>query len=153
VHEVGGRRGGAPGGQHIVDEQHPLAGQEGVLVQFQRRLAVLQRVRRRHRAPGELPALTDRHEAHPQPPGHRGAEDEPAGLHPGDHVDAAVGHRLRDGVDHGGEGDRVGQQRGDVPEGDPGRGMVGDVADQGAQALPQPGHRRAHRLPGPERRC
>ena len=50
--QVQRRLGGAAGGQHVVDHQHPVPGGERVLVHLEGRLAVLQRVGGRVGRPG-----------------------------------------------------------------------------------------------------
>ena len=51
-----GRRRAA-GGQHVVDDQHPLAGMDGVAVDLQLVGAVLELYSSRTTAHGSLPAL------------------------------------------------------------------------------------------------
>src|SRR5215204_4536794 len=138
--QAGRGPGGAAGGEHVVDDQDPLAGDHGVGVQLQGGGAVLERVLLGLDLVGQLAGLADGEEAGPEVVGHRGGQDEAAGLDADDLVDVApaeVDHRL---VDHRGEGDLVGQQRGDVLEDDPRLGEVGHVADEGPQALDVDGH-------------
>src|SRR5215218_10557532 len=132
--------GGAAGGQHVVDDQDPLAGDDRVGVQLQGGGAVLERVLLGLDLVGQLARLADGHEAGPEVVGDRRGQDEPAGLDADHLVDVAaaeVDHRL---VDDRGEGDLVGQQRGDVLEDDPRLGEVGDVADAVPDTLDVDGH-------------
>src|SRR5215217_3176078 len=138
--QTGRGPGGAAGGEDVVDDQDPLAGDDGVGVQLKGGAAVLERVLLGLDLVGQLAGLADGEEAGPEVVGDRGGQDEPAGLDADHLVDVAaaeVDHRL---VDDRGEGDLVGQQRGDVLEDDPRLGEVGDVADQGPQALVVDGH-------------
>src|SRR5919107_3420031 len=138
--EPGRGPGGAAGGEHVVDDQDPLAGDDGVGVQLEGGGAVLERVLLGLDLVGQLAGLTDGDEAGPEVVGDRRGEDEPARLDADDLVDVAAAE-VDDGlVDHRREADLVGQQRGDVLEDDPRFGEVGHVADQGPQALDVDGH-------------
>src|SRR5215218_669941 len=138
--QPGGRPGGAAGGEHVVDDQHPLAGDDRVGVELKGGGAVLQRVLLGLHLVGQLAGLADGHEAGAEVVGDRRGEDEAARLDADHLVDVAaaeVHHRL---VDHRGEGDLVGEQRGDVLEHDALLWEVRHVADQGPQALDVDGH-------------
>src|SRR5215211_274135 len=140
LHQAGRGPGGAAGGEHVVDDQDPLAGHHGVGVQLQGGRAVLERVLLGLDLVGQLAGLADGDEAGPEVVGDRRGQDEPAGLDTDHLVDVAaaeVDDRL---VDHRREADLVGQQRGDVLEDDPRLGEVGHVADEGPQALDVDGH-------------
>src|SRR5918997_1344735 len=140
--QPGRRPGGAAGGEHVVDDQDPLAGDDGVGVQLQGGGTVLEGVLLGLDLVGQLAGLADGDEAGSEVVGDRGGEDEAAGLDPDHLVDVAaaeVDDRL---VDHRGEADLVGQQRGDVLEDDPFLGEVGHVTDEGPQALDVDGHGR-----------
>src|SRR4029450_9380929 len=90
-HQAGRGPGGAAGGEHVVDDQDPLAGHDGVGVQLQGGGAVLQRVLLGLDLVGQLAGLADGDEAGAEVVGDRRGQDEPAGLD-GDHlVDVAAG--------------------------------------------------------------
>src|SRR6478672_627329 len=88
--QLTGPVGGAAGGQHVVDEQHPVALVDAVLVHLEGRLAVLQRVGHRVRLARELAGLADRDEPGTEGQGHRRGQDEASGLHADDLVDDGV---------------------------------------------------------------
>jgi len=102
-------------------------------VDLQRLGAVLELVALRHGLVRQLAGLAQRHEPGAEVVGDRGGDDEAAGLDADDLVDRAAPEADHDGVDRAGEGDGVGQQRGDVLEHHPLLGEVGDVADGLAQ--------------------
>src|SRR5512132_3745290 len=140
LHQAGRSPGGAAGGEHVVDDQDPLAGHDGVGVQLQGGGAVLERVLLGLDLVGQLAGLADGDEAGAEVVGDRRGQDEPAGLDADHLVDVAaaeVDDRL---VDHRREADLVGQQRGDVLEDDPRLWEVGHVADEGPQTLAVDGH-------------
>ena len=83
----GGRRRPA-GGQHVVDDQDPLADVDGVAVDLEQVGAVLELVLLGLDLPGQLARLADGHEAGAEPVGDRGGDDEPPGLDADDLVDA-----------------------------------------------------------------
>src|SRR5215217_7541063 len=138
--QAGRSPGGAAGGEHVVDDQDPLAGDDGVGVQLEGGAAVLERVLLGLDLVGQLAGLADGHEAGPEVVGDRRGQDEPAGLDPDHLVDVAPAEMDDRVVDHRGEGDLVGQQRGDVLKDDPRLGEIGDVADAVPDALHVDGH-------------
>src|SRR5215211_5686679 len=73
--EAGGGPGGAAGGEHVVDDQDPLAGGDGVGVQLQGGGAVLERVLLGLDLVGQLAGLADGDEAGPEVVGDRRVED------------------------------------------------------------------------------
>ena len=77
--QAGGGRRRAPGRQHVVDDQHPLAGLQGVLVDLQGVDPVLEAVGLGVHLPGQLAGLADRDETGPQAHGDRGGDDEARG--------------------------------------------------------------------------
>jgi hypothetical protein len=117
----------AAGGDQVVDQHHAVARAHGVGVHLHRGRAVLQLVGFLDRREGQLALLADRHEAHAQLVGQHRADDEAARVQAGHrgrpHVEVAV-HEL---VDQHAEHPRVGQQRRDVAELDPGAGQSGTV--------------------------
>ncbi len=130
--QAGGGDGGAPGGEHVVHDEHPVAGAHRVHVQGQRLLAVLEGVGDLDGLPGQLARLADRDEPDTQGQGDRRAEEEATGLQADHDVDPgrSGAHQRRDG---GREPVRRGQQRGHVLEHHPGPGEVGHVDDQGGE--------------------
>ena len=128
----------AAGGQHVVDDQHPLTGPDRVGVQLERRRAVLQRVVGGEPLPRQLAGLAHRHDADAGVVGHRGGQQEAAGLHADDDVEARVtGRRPPDsataaarGSDADGRGEPVdhapeGRRRRRRPASGPGRATPG----------------------------
>jgi hypothetical protein len=135
-HEVGGQREptcgiqGAPGREHVVDQQHARRAGHDTGAQFQHVLAVLQRVARAVHGAGQLAALADRHEAASQVLREPRAEDETARRDPRDVVDVEIGAGRTDRANGGVEPACIGEQRRDVAEQDAGRGEVRDAGDQ-----------------------
>src|SRR4029450_783347 len=104
-HQAGRGPGGAAGGEHVVDDQDPLAGHDGVGVQLQGGGVVLQRVLLGLDLVGQLAGLAHGDEAGAEVVGDRRGQDEPAGLDADHLVDVAaaeVDDRL---VDHRREAD------------------------------------------------
>ena len=104
------RRGRATGGQHVVDDQHPLAREDGVAVDLQLVGAVLEHVLLAGDRPRQLarpcgPGTNDG----PDPVGDGRGQDEAAGLDADHPVDGDAGEVVGDGVD--GEAERVGVGR------------------------------------------
>jgi len=104
-------------------------------VQLERVLAVLQRVGGADRLPRQLPGAARGDEAAVQLVGEHGAEDEASCLRAEDHVRPARLRPLREQVGGLLERRRVGEQRHDVLEDDPGLRKIGHVADLGLQVL------------------
>src|SRR4029453_6498671 len=78
--QAGRGRGGAAGGEQVVDDQDPLAGNDGVGVQLEGGAAVLERVLLGLDLVGQLAGLADGDEAGPEVVGHRRGQDEAAGF-------------------------------------------------------------------------
>ena len=78
--EPAGRGRRAAGGEHVVDDEDPLAGVDGVAVDLELVGAVLEVVLLADDRPRQLARLADRHEPGPQAVGHRRGEDEAARL-------------------------------------------------------------------------
>src|SRR5712691_576217 len=131
-----GRGGGrASGGQHIIHDQHCLAGSHRVLVDLKLVGSILELVVLADGLPRQLTRLADRHEPGPEPQSHGAAGDEPSRLDRSDHVGWAVQPVAAHFLDHAFEHDLVRQQGGDVLENDPRLREVWDVANQPAQVL------------------
>ena len=124
-----GRRG-ATGGEHVVDDEDPLAGMDRVAVHLQLVGAVLEAVLLAHDRPRQLARLAHGHEPGPDLERDGRGEDEPARLHPEHPIDGTCPEAVDELGDRPVEGLRVAEQRRDVAEGDPGLRVVGDVADQ-----------------------
>ena len=139
-----GRRRGAAGGEHVVDDQHPLAGR-GCASRWisSRSVPYSSSYSSRSISHGSLPGLAHRDEAGAEPVGDRRGEDEAPGLDADHLVDR---RRRRSGRPSASIDDREGvgvaEQRRDVPEDDAGFGIVGDVAD----VLVEPASRRPSSL-------
>src|SRR6266508_3263929 len=109
--QPGGGPRGAAGGEHVVHDQHPLAGGDRVGVELEGGGAVLQRVLLGLDAVRQLAGLADGHEAGAEVVGDRRGEDEAARLD-ADHLVDGAAAEVDDGlVDDRGEGDLAGEQR------------------------------------------
>src|SRR5262245_4353514 len=86
-HELDRALDRATGREQVVDDQDALPGADRVSVDLERVRAVLERVLDRDRLRGQLAELANGHETRAELVRHRGAEDEPARLHPDDDVD------------------------------------------------------------------
>ena len=150
------RLGRAAGGQHVVDDQHPLAGGERVRVHLEGRLAVLQRVRRRVASRrGSLPALRTGTTPVPVAYAIAAATTKPRASMPATTSNESGAVVRDDRVDHLPERRPVGEQRHQVLEDDARLGEVGHVDDPARP--PAPADRRAavasrHRCRSPSRR-
>lgn len=127
----GGR--GSAGGEDVVDEEHLLAGADGVDVHREGVGAVFEAVAFLEGVEGQFALLADGDDARTEAEGDGGGEEEAAGVDAGDEIDLAWFPRADEVVDAGGEEGGVGEERGDVLELDPGLGEVGDVADGGLE--------------------
>jgi hypothetical protein len=129
LHQV--RRGlrRAPGGEHVIVDQHPGSPLQRVGMNVQLIEAILEPVLCADRLLGQLARLARGHESDPQLARQCTREYEPARLGSDDQVyterTGVGGQLLNDMV----ERRRIEQQRSDVPEDDPGLREVGDVAD------------------------
>jgi hypothetical protein len=131
--ELGGRRCGAPGGDDVVDHEHPLARRDGIGVHLEVVGPVLEGVLLRTGLAGQLAHLAERDEARPQRPGHGRGQHEATGLDPGHQVDRLLRERSGEGVDRCREGLAGAEQRGDVLEGHPRLREVRDVPHEPRQ--------------------
>ena len=129
LHQLDAGFGGAAGGEQVVDQQDAFAGQDGIVVHLDHRLAVFQRVGLGDHRPGQLALLADRHEAGGELVRHRAAEDEAAGLEPDDLVEAHAGIGVQQLVDRHAKAARVGEERGHIAEDDALMREVDDGAD------------------------
>ncbi|MNC85312.1 hypothetical protein D3C83_09030 [compost metagenome] len=129
AHELRGRRRRAAGREHVVDDEDLLARADGVLVDLERVLAVLEVVRFLEGLRWQLAGLADRYEARADAMRDGPAEDEPAALDADDRVDPAVLVRRRQHVDGRPVALRIAQQRRDVVEEDAGLREVGNAAN------------------------
>ena len=80
ANELLGGQGGAARGQQVVDHQHPGVPHQGIDVEFQRIVPVLQPVGLAERFARELPRLAHRHEPTTQRGSQSTPEDESPGL-------------------------------------------------------------------------
>ena len=106
-----------------------LAGLDGVLVDLEHALSVLEAVLLPIGAPGQLPGLAYDREALSEHAGERRAEDEAARLDADDPIGPPAGRMLREPIDHAAERHRIGDQRREILEDDPFLGEIHDVAD------------------------
>src|SRR5581483_3184985 len=127
--EVDRRLRGAAGREHVVVDQHPLAGDDRVGVHLERVEAVLERVLGRHRSPGELARLTRGDEPAAEPAGEGAAGDVTPSLRPEHEVGLLRLGPLRDPLHRLPERLAVGEQGHDVLEDDSRLREVRDVAD------------------------
>ena len=125
--EFEGRARGPACGQHVVDDEHPLAVDDGEGLELHPRRPVLQVVVDADDRTGESAGLAHGQHADAEVHGERRGEDETPGLQARDGVDRppiAVGDRIDEDL----EGGRIGDERCDVPEQDAGGGKVLDFA-------------------------
>ncbi len=97
--ELDRRRGRAPGGEHIIHDQHPHAVMDRVGVDLEHRFAVLQCVRHGHRGRGQASLFADRNEPGAEQVGNGGGKDETARLDARDDVHLDLSVRRGHGVD------------------------------------------------------
>ena len=110
-------------------DEHPRAPGQRIVVDLKGVDAVLQGVLDRDRLAGQPPRLPRRDEARAYARRYRAAEHESPRLRGNHVVDLAVGRPRREQRDRMLERRRVEEQRRDIPEDDPGLGVVRDVAD------------------------
>jgi creatinine amidohydrolase len=79
---------GAAGGDQVVDQQHAVAGFDGIGVQLHGGAAVFEFVGFFHGGERQLALFADGHKPHAQLVGHHRAQDEAARVQPGHHVGA-----------------------------------------------------------------
>jgi hypothetical protein len=116
--ELNGGACGAASGEEVIDDEHTLAGTDGVGVYFEDGLSVFKRVRDGLDRGGQAALFADGHEPHPQEVGHRPTEDEPSCLDPRDGVDLLASERIGERVHRVVEKHRIAEDRRDVPEDD-----------------------------------
>ena len=130
AHELRRRTRRPTRGQYVVDDDHARLFGERALVHLQLGDAVLRLHADAVALGRQLARLARRDEARVEARCQRAAEDEAARLDADDGVDVLADVPLRDRVEHDVKRTRIGEQRGDVLEQDPGGGEVGDVADE-----------------------
>ena len=122
--------GGPPGGQEIIDDQHPFPHGDGVAVDRQRARAVLQIIFDLENVRWQLAGLSDRHESCPEIIRQRTAQDEATGFN-SDYFRnpfvAISGGKLVHNVS---EGTRILEQRRDIVKENPRFGKIRHFADQ-----------------------
>src|SRR5215831_16300777 len=128
--QLGAGIGGAAGGQQVVDNDHFLAGLDGVFVYLQGIQAVLELVAPFDGLGGRLARLAEGDEAGVEAVGQRRSEDEAAGLDGQHGIDLGVEVVLGERVNECGEADFVLEQGGDVVKQDAFLGKIRDFADQ-----------------------
>ena len=134
-HQPGDGGSGPAGGQDIVDDQHILAGRDGVLVDLQYVGPIFERVFDALTLGRKLFLLANRDKAIAQGIGDGGSDDEAARFNAEDQVDWAGGVALSQAIDDPLEPGRVFQQGGDVVEIDAWLREVGDFADEGFELV------------------
>jgi hypothetical protein len=139
---------GAAGGEEVVDDEAFFAGLDGVFVDFEGVLAVLEVVGEGEFGGGEFAGLADGDEAAGEGLGDGGAEDEAAGFGADDGLDALSAEGVAEDFDGHGEAGGAGEEGSDVLEHDAFFGEVGDVADEGSQVEHEGGLRRGFVLRG-----
>ena len=125
--------GGAAGGDQIVDENHPLAGSDRVLMHLHFVDAIFELIGDRDDAMRQLALLANRDEAGGKLMRHRASQDEAARLHPSDLVDLAAAPGLHEFVDRLAERLGVAEQGGDVAKEDSLLGIIGNGANGGGK--------------------
>ena len=125
LNQFAGGVGGAAGGQHVVDQHHPVARPARVGVDLQRVGAVLQGIVLANGPVRQLARLADQRQRQVEPLGERRAEQEAAALDAGDPVGAPRGALLGEPGHDARQQAAGGEQRGDVAEQDAGLGKVG----------------------------
>src|ERR1035437_7370639 len=126
---------GAAGGDQVVDQDHALAGMNGVGVHLHFIEAVFQRVGDAHGGMRQLAPLADRHEAGGDLMRYRAAENEAARLDARDLVDLVARPWLHQFIDRAAEGARVAEQRRDVAKQYPRLRIIRNGADGGLQIV------------------
>jgi hypothetical protein len=122
-------RGCATRRQDVVDDEDALAPGDGVLVDFERILAVFEIVGLLDCFRGKFSRLADGNESRTKPLGDGRAQDETAAFDSHDGVDALIHVGRRQQRNRGFEADRITQQRGDVVEKNAGLRKVRNVAN------------------------
>ena len=127
--EAAERHRRAAGRDEVVDDEHLVAGNEGVFVDLQLIGAVLERIGLGVDLARKLARLARGDEADAELVGDGRTDEEAAGLGADDLGDALVGEMRGDVVDERRERLRVLEQRRDVLEDDARLGLIGDVDD------------------------
>src|SRR5690606_7816470 len=133
--ELGGRFGGAAGGDQVVDDEDALTFADGILVDFDGVDAVLERVLLPDGLPRQFTLFTNRDESAAEPVRDCTAQNETPGLDPGYRVHALslVWFGKRD--DRLLEAVGIAQQGRDVPEHDAGLWIIWNRPDQPLQLV------------------
>ncbi len=129
-HELRRRLRRAARCDQVVDDQDALALADRVLVHLDHVDTVFQRVLLADGLPRQLAFLADRHEAAPEPVGDGPAQDEPARLDADHRIDGLRAEGLRHLCNSRLEALCIAQERGHVPEHDPGLGVIRDSTYQ-----------------------
>src|SRR5207244_11508578 len=124
-----GSKGGAAGGEHVVDDEDRVAGLEGVEVNLELSRPVFELILEGFGMPRELAGLAHGHQTGAQAVGHGRGDDEPARLDGDDLVDVTAGDVVGDGVDSEPEGIDGPEQRRQVLEDDAGRRNIRDIME------------------------
>ena len=127
--ELRGRLGRAARGEQVVDDDDALSRLDGVLVDFDRRLAVFEVVGLFDRFAGQFALFADGNEPRPELVGDRGAEEESARFHAGYDVEIHAGERLRHFVHREAQAFAAVEDARDVAEEDAGFRKIGNAAD------------------------
>src|SRR5579862_2240273 len=118
--------GRAAGSDEIVDQDHPFALENRVLVHFHLVDSVFERVANADAFKRQFSLLADRHEAGRHLMGNGATQNEPSRLDPRDLVDLAAGPRLHQLIDRTAESPRIAKERGDVAKHDAGLWIIRD---------------------------
>jgi hypothetical protein len=128
----------------IIDNQDALAFLHRICVDFDSVGAILERILLPDRLPRQLALFADRHEPAAQSVGDSTAKNKSARFDPRHSVDRQRPERLRQLRDRRLEALRVAEQRGDIPEHDPGLRVIRDRPDQVLQVAQQTPPRQIH---------
>lgn len=135
IEELDRSGGGASGGEEVIDQQDFFAGMDGVFVDFDDVFAIFERVGKPTGVPWQLALLADRDESGTEAVGHGGRENEAPGIDADDFVDLGATGGVAKQADRVLEEGSVGEDRGDVLEGDPRLREISDVTDGGSKVL------------------
>src|SRR5206468_9355782 len=135
LHELDGAGHSATRREEVVDDQHPRARLDRILVHLEGRRTVLEVVLNADHVPRQLAELAHRDETDAELVGDGRGEDEPAGLHAHNDVDLFPADLREEAVDRGRERVAILEERSDVFEEDPRLRKVGDVAYLAGEAV------------------
>ena len=130
LHQLSYGGGRAAGGQHVVDDQNPLPGFDGIGVHLQLVGAIFERILHAHRLGRQFPRLTNRDEADAQRIGDGGGEKISARLNADHRADVLPLVTLMQRVEDVAQRRPVLHQRGNVKKIDPGLGKIGHFANE-----------------------